>query len=93
MRKRAYGVGLTILIGKGGGGIFDFGFPPSTSVLGFSSPGVATSPRNSFGVIKFAVSGVLVGEDETSCGSVGESELASLVDIVIVLSSRNDMTK
>jgi len=81
--KCTYGVGWTILIGKGGGGIFVFGFVPSTSVLGFSFPGVALSPRNSFGVIIFAVSGVFMLEAETSCGSIGDSELGSLVDIVV----------
>jgi hypothetical protein len=34
--ESTYGVGWTILIGKGGGGIFDFGFPPSISFLSLS---------------------------------------------------------
>ena len=64
--KSTHGVGWTILMGKGGGGIFDFGFAPSTSFLGFSFPGVMLSPRNSFGVIIFAVSGVVKLEAELS---------------------------
>jgi hypothetical protein len=61
-----HGVGWTILMGKGGGGIFDFGFVPSTSGLGFSFPGVTLSPRKSFGVIIFSVSGVVKLEAELS---------------------------
>ena len=67
-----YGVGWTILIGKGGGGIFDFGFPPSVSFLSLSGCGVAESARNSLGVIREAVSGVVVLDAETSEGSTGE---------------------
>jgi hypothetical protein len=70
-------------MGKGGGGIFDFGFVPSTSVLGFSFPGVTLSPRKSLGVIIFAVSGVVKLEAELSWGSIGDSEFGSLVDIVV----------
>ena len=78
-----HGVGWTTLIGKGGGGIFDFGFEPSTSVLGFSFPEVALLLRNSFGVIIVAVSGVVMLEAETSWGSIGDWEFGSLVDILV----------
>jgi len=71
------------LIGKGGGGIFDFGFVPSASVLGLSFPEVALAPRNSFGVTIFAVSGVVMLEAETSWGSAGEWEFGSLADILV----------
>ena len=70
-------------MGRGGGGILDFGFPLSPSVLAFSFEGVTMSSRNSFGVMRLAVSGMIMLEAETGLGSLGERELASLVDIVV----------
>jgi hypothetical protein len=63
----AYGVGLTTLMGKGGGGILVFAFPSSSSFFPLPGCGVALLvSQNSFGVVSFAESGEVAVEPDAS---------------------------
>jgi hypothetical protein len=81
----AYGVGFTMLIGKGGGGILVLGFAPSGSFLTSDSGfGVALLSRISLGVVSFAESGEVAAELEAGMEALSDG-VGSSADIAYLV--------